>query len=613
MTNKNYLLNIVITTFKTLIILLAFNSAHAATTINSTQVSGTWTLAGSPYLIQNNINIATTSSLIIEPGVDVIFQGFYSINVDGSLKASGTAALPITFKINDTLGWHNDALQNGGWNGIQFQPYNNILQDISILNYCIIKDTKYGSTSSILYKSTLLVYDRNLQIKNCEFMHNRSTGAVNVCDGNIIKIITTGDRNVVFDSCNIYENIALWSILLITNEVGSTSKILNSKLHHNIGATILGSTNSELTISKNEIYNNNNNKSLYFDCGTIQLNTGHQFILNNKIYNNLMNKSGAISCNASKTTIDNNLICNNNSDDFCNCGFSQGGGGIRVALNNSGGSYDSTFYIIRNNVIANNNINYYGGGIYVFDCKVKIMNNTIINNTASDGGAGVQVVGSNAQVDFKNNILHGNKNGNIADISQVNVFDGTQFNFDYNWMEKPYYITTKFLQALPIGDTTHNVIGNNPLLVNPTLFSGILYDATTKDFNLTQSSACIDKGDVVAAMALPVDYAGSVRIQGAKIDIGAFEVFKFPSGIDENNIKNLRIFPNPTSNNITISLNKYGKYNLRLMSYDGKDIIQKEILGEGLTLQLDNIPKGIYMLNIFTNNALYASSQLIKN
>ena len=59
--------------------------SNAQTVIPPGDVSGTWTLGGSPYEIQGEITIPDSSTLTIEPGVLVEFQGHYKLIVEGRL------------------------------------------------------------------------------------------------------------------------------------------------------------------------------------------------------------------------------------------------------------------------------------------------------------------------------------------------------------------------------------------------------------------------------------------------------------------------------------------------------------------------------------------------
>ena len=54
---------------------------NAQTSIPAGTVSGTWTLAGSPYNIQGAIQIPNGDSLIIQPGVSVVFHDTYKLAV----------------------------------------------------------------------------------------------------------------------------------------------------------------------------------------------------------------------------------------------------------------------------------------------------------------------------------------------------------------------------------------------------------------------------------------------------------------------------------------------------------------------------------------------------
>ena len=89
--------------------LLTLNLA-SQTIIPGGNVSGTWSLTGSPYLIQGPIQITDGSLLIIEPGVTVNFQGPYKLLVLGCILAIGNENDTITFTSDDIV---------AGWRGIK--------------------------------------------------------------------------------------------------------------------------------------------------------------------------------------------------------------------------------------------------------------------------------------------------------------------------------------------------------------------------------------------------------------------------------------------------------------------------------------------------------------
>jgi parallel beta-helix repeat protein len=108
-------------------VMVATAFVAAQTTVPGGDVSGTWEAVGSPYLIEGEITVQSSDSLVIEPGVDVIFQGHYKLIVNGWLLAEGTETDSILFAASDT---------SEGWHGIRLMD----ATGESILMYCIIKN-----------------------------------------------------------------------------------------------------------------------------------------------------------------------------------------------------------------------------------------------------------------------------------------------------------------------------------------------------------------------------------------------------------------------------------------------------------------------------------------
>ena len=69
------------------ILLFSFFTLHSysQTTIPAGNVYGTWKKTGSPYKVTGNIVVPKDSTLRIEKGVKVEFQGSYSLEVKGSV------------------------------------------------------------------------------------------------------------------------------------------------------------------------------------------------------------------------------------------------------------------------------------------------------------------------------------------------------------------------------------------------------------------------------------------------------------------------------------------------------------------------------------------------
>jgi hypothetical protein len=97
-----------------------------AQTYVSGSVAGNWYPAASPYVVTGHVIVLKDSSLVIAPGVQVLFDGYHKFVVNGLLHAAGTRADSILF-----LPLH----PNTTWRGIRFVD----ADSRSRLEYCRIE------------------------------------------------------------------------------------------------------------------------------------------------------------------------------------------------------------------------------------------------------------------------------------------------------------------------------------------------------------------------------------------------------------------------------------------------------------------------------------------
>ncbi|MBN1559114.1 T9SS type A sorting domain-containing protein [candidate division KSB1 bacterium] len=143
-------------TFSFMLIFLALSAIQSQTQVSGS-VFGTWTLDNSPYIATNNIKIEKDDSLLIEPGVQILFDGHFSLRADGYLYAVGTKTDSILFSNNH---------QGSMWAGIGI--YND--KNSSTLEFCRIEHSD---------QSGINIYDASPKIRFCHILNNTDSGTQN--------------------------------------------------------------------------------------------------------------------------------------------------------------------------------------------------------------------------------------------------------------------------------------------------------------------------------------------------------------------------------------------------------------------------------------------------
>ena len=206
-------------------------------------VSGTWDIWGSPYNVIDDINVPTDDTLIVDPGVEVLFQGPFSLSVDSNavFKAVGLEHDSIFFLPIDSI---------DGWEGIEFYKSSNACS----LTYC---DIEYAIDST---EGGGAIYCRatRLSLANCKIVNN----------------IATAGGGVVFSYCD--------SLSVNYNTITN-----NSAISGRGGAISFG--NCDFVYFKGNIIKDNSSSS---GAGGINITTGFMIIEENLICSNVSDFDG---------------------------------------------------------------------------------------------------------------------------------------------------------------------------------------------------------------------------------------------------------------------------------------------------------------------------------
>lgn len=228
--------------------------SNAQTTISGI-VSGSWTITDSPYIVIGDITVEQGDTLIIEQGVNVLFNGRFSFKIEGLLKAIGTEVDSIIFSHN-----HPDSL----WAGIEIYGDNNK----SVLEYCHIE---YSNVSGIDISGS------SPTIKHCHILNN-SGGGIDVFMADPLIVYNVIEYNSaqrgggihIYDNpvsrpglCRIYNNVirhntAIWGGgIRVFSDQGCTPIICNNVFDGNsVTDSIYGGNLYVFPGAKPQIINN---------------------------------------------------------------------------------------------------------------------------------------------------------------------------------------------------------------------------------------------------------------------------------------------------------------------------------------------------------------------
>ena len=128
---------------------IASNGTHVSGTIST---NTTWTLSGSPYVVDGNVTVSSAATLTVNPGVVVKFNGsLRELRVEGKLTAIGTASQPIVFTSiqDDSVG--GDSNGDGGASSPAAGQWYRIAINAgtaSRLSYATVRYGGWGSANS---------------------------------------------------------------------------------------------------------------------------------------------------------------------------------------------------------------------------------------------------------------------------------------------------------------------------------------------------------------------------------------------------------------------------------------------------------------------------------
>jgi len=534
-----------------IVLALMAMSVKGQTIITGPNVSGIWTPAGSPYLVQASIMIPGDSTLMIQPGVRIEFKGHYKFVVLGRLLALGTNADPVRFTATDI---------STGWYGLRFDN-SNTANDSSIIDHCILE---YGRKTDPDYRGGAIAFKNfsKARVSHCLIRHNYSCaygGGISCYDSDPVIINNTFDSN--------------------------TADFVAAM---NTGGGAISCDNSNSLIAGNTFINNTASAGIG-GGGAIFIEDGSPVISGNLIINNTNTNNayygdgggGGIFAYGHATII-GNTISNNKAD-----GYLANGGGIYFYVNDH-----ST---VINNTITNNSVlgaTGKGGALFCdLSSYPTLINNTITNNDAKNMGGALYCYGV-ANLTFRNCIIYGNTANQQA--NQVYLYDEDS-DPDFYYCDLQGGVAGFDLNGNFYTGNYENNIDTDPLFVWPTAGSGTYWNGAVVDWTEDVASPCINAGDPNGSYP-ETDKGGSPRVADGCIDMGAYE-YPWAVGISSTPLQQTSMAsPNPFSNFTTIQFStKIESGTLKIYDTSGRILRAIDnISGDRFVIERGDLPPGLY-------------------
>lgn len=351
----------------------------AHTTEIQGEVWGTWP-GPDTVRITGDTRVSPGSTLVIEPGVTVVFEGHYRFGVDTSatLTAIGTQTDSIIFTARCPA---------VGWEGIRLRH----VEGVSQLSYCRIEHGKASGGGPDGYGGGILCYYSSPTISDNSIIENSADqrgGAICCFFSNPSILRNRIEANTAKGGGGVFCSKSRPSVsgnLIVDNIAASRGGgiyCVNSSPHINnntIAGNSVGHSGGGICCydrSRPIIRNNiiEGNTAVYRGGGIYCRDYSSPSISRNRINGNASKSGGGINCLVDcNATIDSNLIEDNTA-------------GLR------GGAIYCEFsaLTIYRNSLCRNHCGGFGGALYCFEVSSPvIMGNTLAENVADTCGGGI--------------------------------------------------------------------------------------------------------------------------------------------------------------------------------------------------------------------------------
>lgn len=591
------------------LLLISFSSVaavHGQTYINGfINANTTWTLAGSPYIVNGNALLSNGYTLTIEPGVVVKFDTSKTLQVDGQLIAIGTSQNKILFTSSKA------SPAAGDWGEIHFSNISTpavfdssgIYLSGSIMKYC---DVMYGGG---LGYGQINLANSSPYFSRCNLMYSSHAG-----------IYSNGTSYIVDSSMvsNCHEG-------LVFNLTCSGVIIKNDSIMNNTGGIWITGSSCNNSVVQNNYFFGNDFFSLNFDNMTVNNLT----ITGNYFINDVSSSSvyGVLHAQGSNMVTSKNYFINDSAANGNAIAWVSGNVSENYFMNNtSDGSilHDDYNVIVECNLFRSNVIRQSGTSIFDGSAGNCIIRDNLFDGNNSSYNVSVTDIhgvtcSSNCVGYFTNNTFKNNsfplgtccKFTNYANLTPNMVIDSNNFfNNTANSIVNENLIVQSMKHNNFSNPNSRYELYNNIPYGSPDVYADSNYWGSTNTQHI--DSVIYDYFD---NGGLSVVYYNPILTSSVIIDTSCIPgILTSIAEINNNNISS-KAFPNPFSISTTIQFNRELKNAvLKIFTIYGQKVKEvRSINNNSINVQRENLTYGIYLYIIIEGDKIIANGKFVVN
>ena len=552
-----------------LICILFSPIVHSQTIIPGGNVSGEWTVAGSPYLVQGNLIVHPDSSLAIGPGTTVLFTGPYSLEVQGQLLAEGNQGMPVQFDKDTDVEY---------WRGIYFNHTNNSSMDSSLLVNCYISNCKQSPSINI-YSSN------RVRITSCHITKGSAFngGGINSFDSDFRM------EEITVDSCHALDGAGV--SLEASSPYMVNCTITNNQADGAGGGLVIYSGSDP--VIENCLFSDNDS---YGSGGGVYINSSSPILRRCRFTGNRGAIGGANFYSGGAVSVKLN-----SNPRFENCIFednqSYREGGAIASFSPTG---------IISCLFADNVALVSGGAVYVGAAGViesPVHNCTFINNDSPQGSA---LASLNHKALLKNCILWHQSPANPNSMIYLDAF------LNSNILLVAHCDLQNGQQGIEKVPNAQFTWGQGNIDLDPEFEPGT--------WELSWKSPCIEAGtpDTIGLSLPETDLAGNPRFVNMLVDMGCYE-YQLTLNIPGSRFQvpeMFQVFPNPANQYVSIRYpDIFGNEEKEIIIYNSMGIPVKIIdatqESSGIRTDVSALPAGLYFVALIVNGKKTGTGKLV--